>query len=283
MSSPLPNACSPPTDWPALVVSTLFPLLAAVGFVFLALQPQWDDSFDWIVGMAILAPLEIVRVLVLTILRDTYRDYRNPLYAVRWFLVSIGILAAICLAFALYGIGVSEVIAALGHWQTWRIILPLAGLIIADGVIGIYFFRGNARAQAARLDALAQDAEDWLTLGGLRLPIAIGLGYGFLLFLRSRDYAIPGWVPSPSFEAFRVLCQLCAALYFFGKAILVAQVNTAHFARTGKRLLSAPWIQFIVGSDAEAGAKAAKDEHRAVEERRRVLDEDVEVGRSPGE
>ena len=261
----------PRTDWPALLVSTLFPLLAGAGFVVLALQPQWEDSFDWIVGMAILAPLEIVRVLILTILRDTYKDYRNPLYAVRWFLVSIGILAAMCLGFALYGIGVREVITALGDWQTWRIILPIAGLIIADGVIGIYFFRGDARLQAARLDALAQDAEDWLTLGGLRLPIAVGISYGLLLFLRSRDYAIPSWVPNPSFEAFRVLCQLCAAVYFFGKAVLVAQVQTAQFNRTGQRLLSAGWIQFVIGNKAEARAKAATDERRAVEERRRAL------------
>ena len=273
MSNNLPGPRSPSTDWPALVVSMLFPLLAAAGFVFLALQPQWDDSLDWVIGLFILAPLEFVRVLVISILRDSYKDYRNPAYAVRWFLVSIAILATICLGFALYSIGIREVFTALADWQTWRIILPLAGLIVADGFIGLYFFHGNAQMQAARLDALAQDAEDWLIIGGLRLPIAIGLSYGLLLLLRSLEFAIPAWVPNPSSESFRQISQLCGALYFFGKAILVAQVHTAHFNRSGRRLLSAGWIQFIVGSDAETRAKAAKDELRAVEERRRVLAE----------
>ena len=272
MSNPLSTPHPPSTDWPALVISMLFPLLAAAGFVFLALQPQWDDAGDWVIGLFILAPLEFVRLIVLWILRDTYKDYRNPSHAVHWFLVAIAILAAICFGFALYSIGIREVFTALSDWQTWRIILTLAGLIIADGVIGLYFFRGNAKVQAARLDALSADALDWLVLGGIYLPIAGGISYGLLLLLRSLDFAIPDWVPNPSGESFRQLSQLCAAAYFLGKAILVAQIQTAQFDRTGRRLLSAGWIQFILSRDAEARAKDAKDERRAVQERLSALD-----------
>jgi hypothetical protein len=259
------------TDWQGLILTLLVPAVIVAGLVDLALQPQWTDSDDWIVGLFVLIPFEFVRVIVMWILRDAYKDYRTPWQAVKFFLLSVAILAVLCLIFALFEIGFRDVFVALADPQTWRYILPPAGIILADGIISLYFFRGDARSQAARLGAVADDAEDWLLFAVSRLPFVVAAAYALLIYLRSRGVAVPAWIPDPSLEAFREICLLWAALYFSGKGMLLAHVHTAHFNRTGRRLLSAGWIQVIVGRGSEEREKKAKAEHRAVAERLAAL------------
>jgi hypothetical protein len=157
------------SDWQGLGLTLALPLLVAASFVWLGLRPQWEeDAGDWATGMLVLLPLEFIRIIVLWILRDTYADYRSPAHALRFFLLSIGILALLCLGFALLQFGVRATIAALAQADTWRMLLPPAALIVADGVIGLYFFRGDARVQAARLEAQGDDAQDWLASPSMR-------------------------------------------------------------------------------------------------------------------
>lgn len=259
------------TDWQGLILTLLVPAVIVAGLVNLALQPQWADSDDWIIGLFVLIPFEFVRVIVFWILRDAFKDYQSPWHAVKFFLVSVAILSVLCLVFALFEIGFREVFVALADAQTWRYILPPAGIILADGVIGLYFFRGDGRSQAARLDAIGDDAEDWLLLAITRLPFVAAAVYALLIYLRTREVAVPAWIPDPSVDAFREICLLCAAVYFAGKGILMAHVHTAHFNRTGRRLLGAGWIQFFIGQDRAKREAAAKNERRAVAERLAAL------------
>jgi hypothetical protein len=212
-----------------------------------------------------------VRVIVFRILREAIKDYQSPWQAVRFFILSVAILAVLCLIFALFEIGFREVFVALAEAQTWRYILPPAAIIIVDGVIGLYFFRGDRRSQVARLEAIADDAEDWLLFAVTRLPFAVAAAYALLIYLRLRGVAMPDWIPDPSLEALREIGLLWAAVYFSGKGILVAHVHTAHFNGTGRRLLSAGWIQVLVGRNSEEREKNAKLELRAVAERLAAL------------
>lgn len=255
------------TNWQGLMLALLVPAVVAAGLVHLALQPQWTDSDDWIIGLFVLVPFEFVRVIVFWILRDAYKDYRSPWQAVKFFLLSVAILAGICLCFALGELGFHDVFVALLEPQTWRYILPPAGIIIVDGIISLYFFRGDGRSQAARLGAIADDAEDWLLFAVLRMPFVVAAAYALLIYLRTRGVAVPVWIPDPSLEAFRQICLLCAAVYFSGKGVLLAHVHTAHFNRTGRRLLSAGWIQLIVGRNSKEREDKAKAERQAVAER----------------
>lgn len=255
------------TNWQGLILALLVPTLVAAGMVHLALQPQWTDSDDWLIGLFVLIPFEFVRVIVFWILRDAFKDYRTPWHAVKFFLASVAILAVLCLIFALFEMGFREVFVALADARTWRYILPPAGIIVVDGIIGLYFFRGDGRSQAARLDAIADDAQDWLLLAITRLPFVAAAVYASLIYLRSRGVAVPEWIRDPGVEAFREICLLCMALYFSGKGIVLANVHTAYFNRTGRRLFGAGWIQFIAGKNGKEREEAANAERRAVAER----------------
>ncbi len=83
------------TDWSAIFTSTLIPLTVAAGFVYFALDPS--QAADWARGLLALIPLEYFRAFVFYILSDTYREYRSPMQAVRFFLVSLAILIVIAL------------------------------------------------------------------------------------------------------------------------------------------------------------------------------------------
>ena len=61
-----------PTDWSAILSSTLIPLTVAAGFAWLAFEPA--DLDDWARGLLALIALEFCRPIVLSILRDTYRE-----------------------------------------------------------------------------------------------------------------------------------------------------------------------------------------------------------------
>jgi len=259
------------TNWQAVILTLLMPGVAAAGLIALALQPQWDESDTWVTGLFVLIPFEFVRVIVLRILRDAYQDYRTPRHAVRLFLISIAILALLCLIFAFLEAGFGAVLAALLDAGTWKLIAPPAAIIIADGVINLYFFRGDARGQAARLDAAADDAEDWLGIATYPTPIVLAAAYAFLMYLRSRGVPVPDWIPSPGLDAAREMCLLYAAVYFIGKGILIAHVHTARFNRNGERVLGAAWIQRLIRRRSGDRAQDARKERSAARARRDVL------------
>jgi hypothetical protein len=259
------------TDWQALILTLLLPAVVVASLVWLALQPQWDDSPDWAVGLFVLIPFEGVRVIVFSILRDAFADFRTPWHAVKFFLLSLAILAVLCFAFSLYFVGIRDTFVALAQAQTWRVIVPPTLLILADGVIGLFFFRGDPRCQSARFEAISSDAEDWLALSVMRLPFVAAALYALVIWLRSRGVAVPDWVRDPSLEAAREVCLLCAATYFAGKGILIGHAYTAHFNRTGKRLLSAGWIQFVLGKNGEERKKTATNERKAAAKRLAAL------------
>jgi len=259
------------TDWPGLILALLVPMVIAAGLVDLALQPQWTDSDDWLYGMVVFIPFEFVRVIVLWILRDAYKDYQTPWQAVKFFLISVAVLAVIVFIIALFEMGFHDLFAALADGQTWLYILPPTAIILVDGIISLYFFRGDGRSQAARLDAVADDLEDWLILAIGRLPFLAAAVYALLIYLRVRGAAVPEWIRDPGVEAFREVSLLCVAIYFFGKGILFAHVHTAHFNRSGRRLLGAGWIQFVLGQDREKREQAAKKERSAIAKRLAAL------------
>ncbi len=263
------------TDWQALVVTLLVPALVVAGLVRLALQPQWEDSPEWLDGFVVLILFEGVRVLVLRILRDTFREYRGPWQAVKFFLLSLLILAALCLALAVFVLKL-QIFSVLADPRTWKMILPPLALIVADGVVNVAFFRGDAQRAAAQLDAAADDAEDWLALAMFPLPLIVALGYAALAILSARDVAGLAWVPPPSLDTLREISLLYAAAYFFGKAVLLAHVHTGRFMRTGRRLLGGRAVQLIVTRNFELSRRNATSELRSAERRLAALQGNAE-------
>ncbi len=257
-----------PTDWAAIATWTLIPLLVAAGFAWFALTPDWD-SYDWAGGLLALIPLEYFRAFVLSILSETYREYRTPMQAVRVFLTSLAILIAIAA-----GMSVDILREDWWAWMSqpavYRAIAFALALIAVDGVIGVYFFRGDAHRLAARLQAVADDARDWLQLAGVELPIVLALGYGMMLLIRDTTGTLR-WLPDLSTELVRTAGMLYAAFYFFGKAMLLAHANTAGFNRTGERLFGAEWVQFLVWEKNKDRELAARNERAAAGKRLAIL------------
>jgi hypothetical protein len=258
------------TDWRALVPTLLVPALIVAGLVRLAMQPQWDDSIEWLGGLVVLILFEGVRVLVLRILYDTFHEYRGPWQAVKFFLVSLLILAGICLVLAIFMFKL-QIFAILADPWTWKIILPPLALIVADGVVSVACFRGDPQRTAAQLEAAADDAEDWLALAVFPTPLLVALAYAALFLLHARGTSGLGWLPPPSLETLRELSLLYAAAYFLGKAILLAHVHTAHFLGTGKRLLGGRGAQLVVTRSFEESARNARTELRSAERRLAIL------------
>jgi hypothetical protein len=260
------------TDWSAIFTSTLLPLTVAAGFAYFALDPS--QAADWARGLLALIPLEYFRAFVFYILSDTYREYRSPMQAVRFFLVSLAILIVIALVTSLY--------VMKGDWWAWitqpdvyRSIAFALAVIAADGVIGVYFFRGDPQQLSARLEAVADDARDWLQLAGIELPIALAFLYAFLLFLHEAEHMLP-WLPYPTSELMISAALFYAAFYFFGKAVLLAHANTAAFNETGRRLFGAPWIQWLIWEKNKDRVLSASKERAAEKRRRAVLTGEAE-------
>ena len=256
------------TDWSAIAMWTLIPLVVAAGFAWFALTPDWDAG-DWAGGLVALIPLEYFRAFVTSILSETYREYRTPLQAVRVFLTSLAILIVIAVLMSLYILK--------GDWWAWvsrpevyRAIALALALIAVDGVIGVYFFRGDALRLSARLQAVADDARDWLQLAGFQLPIVLALSYGVLMLVRETR-GVLRWLPDPTTDLLRTACLLYAAFYFFGKALLLAHANTAQFNRTGARLFGADWIQLLVWEKNKDREMSARNERAAERSRLAIL------------
>lgn len=258
------------TDWQALVVTLLVPALVGAGLVHLALQPQWDDSDEWLGGLVTLILFEGVRVIVLRIMRDTLREYRGPWQAVKFFLISLLIFAGICLAIAIYVLKL-QIFSVLADPRTWKLMLPPLVLLVVDGVVNVVFFRGDGQRVAAQLDAAADDMEDWLSLAVFPVPLIVAFAYAALAILCARGGPGLSWVPPPSLDTLREISLLYAAAYFFGKAGVLAHMHTGHFLRTGKRLLGGRGVQLLATRSFEESARNARGELRSAGRRLAVL------------
>jgi len=269
------------TDWQGVILSLLMPAVIVTAMVYVAVEPQWSDSDDWLIGVFVLLPLEFARIIVLRILRDAYGDYRAPWHAVKFFVLSVAILVVIILLVTVLELGVHGTIEALANPRIWRLMLPAALVVVVDGAIALYFFNGNARVESARLDAAADDAEDWFTLAVTRLPFVVAAIYAALLYMRLElGVTVPSWVPEPDRDGFREMCLLYVAFYFAGKGVVLAHVHSAHFHRSGRRLLGAGWVRFVLGEKSGRYVDAAKSERRSAEKRRSTLQADD--AQSPG-
>jgi hypothetical protein len=262
----------PATNWPAAALSAAIPLIVAAGLVYAALQPQWDeDTGDWAFALLALIPLEFVRALVMTILGDSFKNFRGPAYAVNYFLLSLGILAAILLGFAAYMLGLRGFIETMTTAHTWGLILPVAALIVVDGMVTLYFFRGDPGCQAARLEAAADDVGNLLGLALFPTPLLLAAGYGVLFALKQNGHASAAWLPDFSVEGLRAAALFYAACYFAAKAALVAYVNTASFNRCGRRLLGGSWVGFVQMRSQEDRSKDLREEQQRAAKRRSAL------------
>lgn len=260
------------TDWSAIFTWTLIPLTIAAGFVYFGLDPS--DAGDWARGLLALIPLEYFRAIVFSILSETYREYRTPMQAVRVFLTSLAILIVIA--------GVISLCVLKGDWWAWitkpevyRAIAFALALIAVDGVIGVYFFRGDATQLSVRLEAIADDARDWVQLAGFQLPVVLALLLGVLLILRESGHA-PAWFPEATIETLQSAGLFYAAFYFLGKAMLLAHANTAGFNATGRRLFGAPAIQWLIWEKNKNPELSALTERAAARRRRAVLTGEAE-------
>ena len=256
-----------PTDWSAIFSSTLIPLTIAAGFAWLAFEPA--DLDDWARGLLALIPLEFCRAIVLSILRDTYRESRTRAQAVRFFLLSLAIFAVILLGISIWVLK--------GDWWAWiskpevyRAIVFALLIVALDGVIGLWFFRGDPRIVSARLDAIAADAGDWVQLAGFQLPIVLALGYGVALLLRESGHGF-AWVPDVDSDAIRSAALLYTAFYFAGKAMLIAHANTAAFNASGERVFGARWVQCLIWEKNKDRAASERKEREAANARRVLL------------
>jgi hypothetical protein len=259
----------PGTDWSAVVLWALIPVTIACGFVYFALTPEWE-SVEWAGGLLALVPLEFFRSFVFSILSETYSDYRSPMQAVRFFLLSLAILTAIAAGLSLYIMGFSDWIAWIRKPEVYRSVAFALALIAADGIIGVSSFRGDARRLSVRFQAVADDARDWLLLVAYQLPIVLALTYGVLLLVRESRGGL-AWLPNPDSDGLRSFALLYAAFYFSGKAVLLAHANTAGFNRTGKRLFASRWIQLLIWQKSEEREKSERNERAAEGKRRAVL------------
>lgn len=240
------------TNWQGLIVSTLVPVTIAAGFIYQALIPGWRPSSEtWIWGLFLLVPLEFIRALILSFLSDAYKTSSNPMQAVQSFLLSIAILFVLGIVYLIFEGGISDALSLLAEPFLYKLLgLPILIMVI-DGVIGILSFGGDPRGQATRLNAIADDSIDWLSLAIFRLPFVIAPLYGLLAWASSAGWRIAAWVPGPSEDLAVRVGLFYLACYFLGKAVLVAYVQTANFAQTGKRLLDVPWMRWVRGNDNE--------------------------------
>jgi len=249
----------PATDWSAVTVSMLMPVAIAAGFVHAAMTADWIESETWVYGLLLLVPFEFVRALVYSILGDTFRSFESPTQAVRSFLVSMLILLVMGLIFGIYVLGFRDFFAAVTDLGILRIISVPAAILLADGIIALYFFRGNPRIQAVRIQAAADDLVDWLQLALFPTPFVFGLMWAGVYWLRSRVTIDAAPLPDVDEETVRSAALLYAAYYFAGKAILLAHVHGAGFNGSGRRLLGARWIQWLTTKPENRKENALKE------------------------
>ena len=271
-AEPTPPELNDRNDWQAIFLTLLTPAILISGFIYLLMQPQWEDSgsIEWLDGLVAVIPLEFVRIIMLRILRDTYHDYQNPLHAVKFFLLSMAILVALCIVMGFMVLKL-EMFRVLADPHAWALLAPPLFIVVLDGVINVAFFRGDASRVAAQFDAAADDAQSWFDLALYPTPLAIAAVWLVLFFLHTRGVALLSSFPEPNLELFRSACLVYVIIYFIGKSVLLVHVHTAHFFRSGNRLLAGRWVDFLGGKNAEARDDSARSEVDAALRRLRAL------------
>jgi len=230
------------TDRPALILSLLVQVPVVAGAAWAALTASSD--FVW--GLVLLGPFEIVRLVVLFGLASAYQKYLSPGQVLRSFAARVILpLVFFTGVFVFYWgltFGVASLIEALSRPWIW-----------------LLFFRGDARAQAARLGAMAADAKGWFVLALLYFVLVISL---FVLAV----------IVPPIIYLLGMSMLLFPAMYFAGKAIVLTHVYTANFMRTGQRVLTMPWLlQLTSEKDDVDERQAVQEEDKAADERRLAL------------
>jgi len=250
------------TDWPALLSSLLVQVLFVAWLVWLALWPSGQHDEVISDTLVLLLPFEIVRSVLLFFLSTAYREYRNRWQAVKNFLGMVAFFACFALLVSLlpgrhshsFSSGLFELVAALAHPWFWLAFLVPVALLVAENAESLYLFRGDVRRQAARLNAMANDSLSWLGLG-MMLAGALAI---FLVLARATESE---WV---------VFSLLFAAAYFTAKAIILANVYTARFALTGRRVLAARWLIKMFNKKEDIARKLL-DEQQAADWRRAAM------------
>jgi hypothetical protein len=235
-----------------VILSALIPLTIAGGLIYQALTPGWQPTLEtWIWGLFLLVPLEFIRALILSLLSDAYKTGRNPWDAVKSFLLAIAILLVMGIVYVILEGGISDGLSLLADPFIYKLLgLPIL-IVVIDGIIGILSFSGDPVGQATRLNAIAEDSIDWLSLAIFRVPFVILPLYGLLAWANDAGFRMAAWVPAPSADLAMRAGLLYLAFYFLGKAVLVAYVQTSRFAQTTKRLLDTPWMRWVRGNTAK--------------------------------
>jgi hypothetical protein len=162
------------------------------------------------------------------------------------------------LIFGVYVLGFHDFFAALTDLAILRIISVPAAILVADGIISVYFFRGNPRLQAVRIQAAADDLVDLLQLALFPTPFVLALICAGVYWLRASGHIDAAWLPDVDAETLRSAALLYAACYFAGKAILLAHVHSARFNGSGRRLLGG-WIQWLTTKPEDRRKNALKE------------------------
>jgi hypothetical protein len=250
------------TNWQAVLLSALIPAILVTGLVWQAFAYDGSPvSMAWSLGMLCLIPLEVIRALIVSLLGTAYAEGRDPQQVVRSFLISVAILLVLCIFYLIVEGGMDSLRLLVTPALYKFMGLPLL-IAVVDGVFGILSFSGDPKLQAVRLQAIAEDAMDWLGLAVLRVPFVILPVYGLLAWAGSAGLRFAAWVPMPSEGlAFRA-ALFYLAVYFLGKAVLVAYVQTARFALTQKRALDVPWMKRVRNITGKSGPDTEKEAAR---------------------
>lgn len=249
------------TDWAALLWSIAIQIPVVV----------WATG-HWGLGMLALGPFELIRLLLLRSVSGAYREYGDPWRAVKSFAkraaILLGAFVGILLVPGISTFGLGKFIAVLADSSTWVFVLIPVGVLIAENALSLFFFRGDVSVQAARFDAMAADATSWFGIVALILPALLVVSFGVGLYLTDGPGRhVPDWVGN----IFAVVVIIYPAAYFAGKAIVLAQVYSARFALTGRRVLDAPWALLLTSTRGQRYAKTVRMENYAIQWRRAAM------------
>lgn len=236
------------TNWSGLFLSLLMPLVTAMIFFYQSLIADWRRlSDEWIFGLVLLAPLEFGRTLILEFLGDAYKESAGPMQAVKSFLNSVAILIVVGIVLLFLNTGPKGAIGFLSQPAFYGVIGFPVVIMVFDSILGIFVFKGDPQKQAKALTAIVNDSIDWLSLMIIRVPFVILPLYGLLLLGQSKGWQFADWVPAMSRGVVVRSMMFYLGCYFLGKAAVVANVQTARFAATGKRLLDTRWMARVRG------------------------------------
>ena len=246
------------TDWTALLVSIAFQIPVVV----------WAIG-HWGAAMIALGPFEFMRLLLLRSVAAAYREYGDPWRAVKTFVKRAGTVLGLFIGLLLfYGIttfGLHKVVEVLTERSVWVSVLIPVGAMCGENALSLFFFRGDVRVQAARFDAMAEDATCWFVLVTLVIPGLIVAAFGLGIYVTKGTHLyMPEWVEA----VLTVVAISYPAAYFAGKAIVLAQVYTARFALTGHRVLEGYGLLFVTSTKGQRYSQTERIENYAAEWRR---------------